>query len=85
MESLVSPASSRAERGFANASLEHAGWWFNGGGDDLACPMGSVVLVALTRGEWVSFGPQQVNGATSVRRSIPGIHSCQTVESQAMR
>jgi hypothetical protein len=60
-------------------------WRLNGGGDVLASPMGDVVLVALTRGEWVSFGPQQVNGATSVRRSIPGIHSCQTVESQAMR
>jgi hypothetical protein len=32
---------------------EHAGWWLNGGGDILACPMGNVVLVALTRGEWV--------------------------------
>jgi hypothetical protein len=85
VENLVSPASSRAERGFANASLEYAGSWLNGGGDVLACPMGNVFLVALTGGEWVSFGPQQVNGTTSVWRSIPGIHSGQTVESQAMR
>jgi hypothetical protein len=32
---------------------ETTGVWLNGGGDVLACSLGNVVLVALTKGEWV--------------------------------